>query len=272
MMGHMHRRNFLATSLAASASTALPAQNASQPRTGDGKAEREFYLLRRFYLQTGPQTAQAEHFFAEALLPALGRMNFGPAGVFKLDIGPETPTYYLLLSAPSVEALALLDARLAQDEAFLKVAEPFWAAPATTPAFHRTESTLLHAFEGWPKLTPPTPGAPGGKRIFQLRTYESPSYAAHLRKVEMFHQGEFALFQHAGLRPVFFAQGLVGARLPSLTYMLTFPDMRTLEANWANFSGDPAWKKLSTSPRYAYEAIVSNISNLILSPLACSQL
>ncbi len=60
--------------------------------------------------------------------------------------------------------------------------------------------------------------------------------------------------------------------MPSLTYMLTFSGMAELESNWAAFSADPAWKKLSTSPRYAYESIVSNISNLILSPLSGSQI
>lgn len=268
----MHRRDFLATSLAASA-TSLSAQTASSGGSAAGESpQRDFYVLRRYQFQTGPQTAQAEHFFADALLPAVRRQGLGPAGVFKLDIGPETPAFYVLLSGRSAEALALLDTKLAGDNAFLKAAGPFWGAPATSPAFRRVESTLLLAFEGWPRLTPPPARTPGTKRVFQLRTYESPSHAAHVRKVEMFHQGEFSIFQRTGLHPVFFGQGLIGSQLPSLTYMLSFADMRELEANWAAFSADPEWKKLSGSPRYAYEAIVSNISNLILSPLSCSQI
>ena len=35
---------------------------------------------------------------------------------------------------------------------------------------------------------------------------------------------------------------------------------------------DPDWKKLSSNPRYAYDQIVTNISNLLLSPLDCSQI
>ena len=233
---------------------------------------REFYHLRRYSLQMGPQTALAEHYFSDALLPALSRLGFGPVGMFKLDIGPETPTYYLLVPGASANVLASMDVELAQDEAFLKAAEPFWAAPATSPAFHRVESSLLLAFEGWPKLVQPASSATKAKRIFQLRTYESPSHAAHVRKVEMFNHGEFEIFQRTGLHPVFFGETLIGPGMPSLTYMLTFADTRELEANWAAFSADPAWKKLQTSPRYAYEAIVSNIGNLILSPLAASQI
>jgi len=48
--------------------------------------------------------------------------------------------------------------------------------------------------------------------------------------------------------------------------------MEELKREWKVFGSDPAWKKLSTSPRYGFEEIVSNISNLILSPLAASQI
>ena len=34
----------------------------------------------------------------------------------------------------------------------------------------------------------------------------------------------------------------------------------------------PRWKKLEANPRYAFNPIVSNITNLVLSPLAASQI
>ena len=131
---------------------------------------------------------------------------------------------------------------------------------------------MLAAFEGWPKLTPPPSSATRAKRIFQIRTYESPSYADHVRKVEMFHSGEFDIFVKAGCRPVFFGDTLIGARMPNLTYMLSFTDAAELDAKWDVFRNDPAWKKLSTSPRYTADQLVTNITNLTLSPLACSQI
>ena len=242
------------------------------PSQSGAKPAREYYELRRYHLQMGPQTALAEAYFSDALVPALTRLGVGPVGVFRLEYGPETPAYYLLLPAPSVEALASVQARLAQDLVFLKAAEPFWNAPATAPSFLRVESSLLAAFEGWPRLVPPPGSAAKSKRIFQLRTYESPSDAAHIRKVEMFNHGEFELFRKAGLNPMFFGDTLIGPRLPSLTYMLSCADMGELEAGWAAFSADPAWKKLSSDPRYSYESIVSSITNLVLQPLAASQL
>jgi hypothetical protein len=265
----MERRRFLTTSLAA-AGLALAREGAAQsPATASA---REYYLIRRYQLEAGPQTKITESYFGDALIPALTRMGMGPIGAFKLDYGPETPEFYVLIPGRSVEALATLDLRLAQDADFTKAAQPFWNAPATAPAFLRMESTLLAAFEGWPRLTPPATTATKSKRIFQLRTYESPSDAAHVRKVEMFHKGEFEIFQKAGCHPVFFGDTLMGSRMPNLTYMLSFANLPELEAGWAAFSADPDWKKLSSSPRYSYESIVSNISNLILSPLAASQI
>ena len=264
----MERRQFLAASIATSAATLAGNAAAQVPPP----VPRQFYQLRRYNLISGPQLQLTEDYFGKALIPALGRMSMGPVGAFKLDIGQDTPAYYLLVPGPSVGALAELDLHLAKDEDFLKVAAPFWNATAAAPAFQRVDISLLAAFEGWPKLTPPPPSATRDKRIFQLRTYESPSNGDHVRKVEMFHSGEFDIFLKAGFHPVFFGDALCGARLPSLTYMLAFTDTAELEAKWDIFRNDPDWKKLSASPRFAFDQLVTNISNLMLSPLACSQI
>ena len=264
----MERREFLAASVAASA-LAFSNQSQAQPATGK---PREYYEIRRYHLQTGPQTKLTESYIADALIPALNRLGISPVGAFRLDIGPETPTLYLLLPSSNVETLVTAELRLAQDEQFMKAAAPFWNAPATAAAYLRIESSLHLAFAGWPKLTPPASTATHGKRIFQLRTYESPSSQDHIRKVEMFHHGEFDIFQRAGFGQVFYGDTLVGPRMPNLTYMLSFADMNDLNTKWDLFRNDPEWKKLSGSTRYSFEQIVSNISNLILSPLACSQI
>ena len=196
----MHRRQFLAASIATSAVAFAGNAPAQTPAT----TSREFYQLRRYSLKSGPQLKLTESYFADTLIPTLARMSMGPIGAFSITIGPETPAYYLLIPGSSIEAQATLDLRLAQDEAFMKNAEPFWNATAAAPAFQRVEISLLAAFEGWPKLTPPPWSATNAKRIFQLRIYESPSNGEHVRKVEMFHSGEFEIFKAAGFHPVFF--------------------------------------------------------------------
>jgi len=264
----MHRRHFLAASLATSA--------LAMTRTATAQAaaahSREFYQIRRYSMQSGPQSALTEHYISDALIPALTRRGMGPIGAFHLDFGPETPQTYVLIPGPSVEALATLDLELAKDADFLKAADPFWNAPATANAFLRVEYSLLAAFEGWPKLTPPAAAATKAKRIYQLRTYESPSYRDHVRKVEMFNNGEFDIFKAAGFNLVFFGDTIVGSRMPNLTYMLSVPDAAAMDTHWDSFRNNPDWKKLSADPKYAFEQIVSNISNYVLSPLASSQI
>jgi hypothetical protein len=256
----------MTSSLAATA--ALGAAGASLLKA-EAPAPREFYELRKYHLTTGPQTKLTEDYIAKALIPALNRMGLAPIGAFYLTFGPETPTLYLLIPGTNLQNVVTAELQLLNDPVFMKDAEPFWNAPATQPAFVRVESSLMIAFEGWPKLTPP---ASRGKRIFQLRTYESPSNQDHVRKVEMFHHGEFEIFARAGCSAVFYADTLIGSQLPNLTYMLTFAGMQELEAGWEKFGADPEWQKLKSSPRYAFEPIVSNITNLILTPTAFSQI
>ena len=267
----MERRQFIAASVAASAFAMAQDVPAQAPQHSVSRP-REFYQLRRYSLRNGPQTALTERYFADALIPALTRMGFGPIGALRLDVGPETPVFYLLIPSRAIGLLGMLETSLAEDADFLRAAEPFWNATAAAPAFERMESSLLVAFEGWPKLMPPAAAATKGKRIFQLRTYESPSNGDHVRKVEMFHSGEFEIFLRAGFHPVFFGDTLIGSRMPNLTYMLSFTDQAELDAKWELFRNDPEWKKLSASPRFASDQIVSNITNLILSPLACAQI
>ena len=266
----MERRDFMRSAVAAGvgAGATLGAEAQGQPAS-----QQEYYQLRKYTLRNGPQLALCQGYFERALIPALNRMGMSPVGTFKLDIGPETPAYYVLIPSNSAETLVALDKRLGNDPEYVKAAGGFRDAPASAPAFERSERSLLSAFAGWPKLT--SPKLVDGKlpkRIFQLRTYESPSQVAHTRKMQMFNEAEIALFTHAGLTPVFFADTLYGTRMPCLTYMLTFADMAEMTAHWAAFSADPAWKELSHRPGNTDAEIVSNITNLYLSPLPSSQI
>ncbi len=258
----MQRRTFLG-SLAAST---LAAQNYT------GTKSREYYELRCYRMQSGPQTKLTDGFVAGALIPALNRMGMKPIGAFNLYLGPETPSLYVLIPSTSLEGLVNAELRLAADDEYLKAGAAFLNASAKEPAYVRVESKLMIAFEGWPALKVPPVTAEHGARVFQLRTYESPSNQDHRLKVEMFHHGEFDFFEKAGFWNVFFGDTLIGARLPNLTYMLSFPNLAELNAKWEAFNAVPDWKKLRTSEKYSFEPIVSNVSNLILNPASYSQI
>ena len=130
----MQRRHFLTSSLAAAAAALTPSE--SQAQAPASKA-REYYELRKYEQRSGPQTKLLQSYLADALIPALNRLGFSPIGAFTLDIGPETPTQYLLIPSSTVESLVTAELQLAKDEEFMKAAAPCWNAPASAPAFAR---------------------------------------------------------------------------------------------------------------------------------------
>lgn len=270
----MQRRRFLTSTLAASALAvggAEPKSKAQTPGSSTG-GEREYYELRRYHLISGPQTKVVNKYVAEALIPGLNRLGMKPVGAFNLYFGPETPALYVLIPSTSLGTLVNAEHHLEQDEEYRKAGEGFLNAPAKEPPYERVESSLMIAFQGHPKLTVTPVSAQKGPRVFQLRTYESPTTDDHRRKVEMFHSGEFEIFQKAGFWPIFYSDTLIGPRLPNLTYMVSVPDLSEIDSKWKAFLSDPDWKKLTASPRFNFEAIVSNISNLILNPASYSQI
>jgi len=176
----------------------------------------------------------------------------------------------LVLAHPNLESVATLRDRLAGDAEYAKAGADILAAPLADPPFIRATSTLLRAIEAMPAAEPSAAIAAKTPRIYELRTYESHSDPAALNKLKMFNAGEVPIFRKTGLTPVFFGETLLGEKMPSLNYMLTFADMTARDAAWKAFSADPDWKTLSGDPQYKDN--VSAISDIIMRPTAYSQL
>jgi hypothetical protein len=192
--------------------------------------------------------------------------------VFNVMVGEGSPSVYLFLPHKSLESFATAGDRIFADAEYQAAGAEFIKAPATDPAYVRVESCLLKAFTGMPRLEVPAGAYAGGSRVFELRTYESHSKKANKKKIEMFNEGEIAIFRRAGLQPVFFGETLIGTRLPNLTYMLVYEDLAARDKHWGAFVSDPEWKKLSSTPGYTDPEIVSNISNQFLRPTSYSQI
>ena len=174
----------------------------------------------------------------------------------------------MLLPHESLESLLTASALIVSDPEYGKAGADLFNSPKSDPTYERIESSLMIAFDAIPKLEQPT-AAPS--RIFQLRIYESHNALAGKKKVEMFNTGgEIAIFRQTGLNPVFFGRSLVGTKLPNLTYMLAFDDMEAKEESWKKFGKSDGWKKLKANPYY--KDTVSNITNILLLPAACSQI
>lgn len=253
----MNRRHFLTLSGAAGLTAMASPTHAAN---GNSETGRDYYELRQFTVENERQKKLLDSFFKEAAIPALNRLGMKPVGVFYPSKG--ISPIYVLMRYPSMQAVAELGSRLAEDSSFVAGAAEFLGAPASAPAFARIESSLMIAFEGMPKIETPvlTPG-----RVFQLRIYESPGVMQGLKKIEMFNEaGEIKLFRESGLNPVFFGQTIIGSKMPNLTYMLAFKSMDEQEAAWKKFVAHPEWKRISGMPEYSDKTILSNITNLPL--------
>ena len=264
----MKRREFLASSLAASAASGLAYGEPAGAQGGGAAAAqaRDFYELRYYHLHRS--TAKlANDYLRDAAIPALNRIGIRPVGVFNVLVGPESPSLYMLIPHPSAESVLTAWERVRADREYRERGAEFLNAPASSPAYVRVEIELMAAFRTHPHITPP----PEGPRVFELRTYENPTKNANLTKIEMFNSGEIDIFKRVGFHPVFFGEKLIGQRWPNLTYMLASASVEERDKHWAAFGADPEWKKLSSIPKFTDERIICNITNYLLRPAPYSQ-
>ena len=268
----MKRREMLAAA-SGFAAAVLPGAALAQGVGSKMDAGRQIIDLRKYYLPVGPKKERFNDFLRDAAIPALNRLGVKPVGVFIVLYGANvpSPTLYILLPYDSLEAWSAAKERLAVDTIFLEAGAPVLDCPILDPAFLRAESTLLRAFKNMPTVETP-PQTTGNKpRLFEMRTYESHSVKAGMKKIEMFNEGgEIEIFRRTSLNPVFFGETLTGTQMPSLTYMLCHDNMETRDANWGKFAQDPDWLKLREMEKY--KDTVSNITDIILRPTDYSQI
>ena len=257
----MQRRELLA-GLAATALMGSMSQASTVPNT--------FLELKTWRLHNSAekQSDRLAAYLEHGLSPALSRAGAKLIGAFSNVIGQDGPYYVTLSEFSSLGVMQEVLSKLALDQAHAQELQKLSAGSGAP--FVRVESSLLRSFDGMPQPAVPNPAEKRPARIFELRTYESPSFLALARKVGMFNKGEMQIFQRLGLRPVFFGETIVGPRQPNLTYMLSYDDMTAHDKLWRDFGSDPDWKKLRVQPGLTDPEIVSNISNVILRPLAFS--
>src|SRR5258708_10111374 len=258
----MHRRKFVAAAAATGAGAVLPFASGASAAASYEQSAREDYELRSYRCASAPRMRILEDFWSRAMLRACARIGIGPVGVFKGVYGPDSATLFVLLTHKSLESAATATSRLLDDADVRSAGAEYFAAPIDNPPFIRLNSGLLVAFNGLPHLVVPE----NKPRSLERSPYESHNELTARKKVDMINSGEVEYFRRSGAPPVFFGESLFGDGMPSLSYMLVFPDIAARDAGWKAFSRDPDWVKMSAEPRY--KDLVSSISDLILRPTA----
>lgn len=258
----MNRRKFLATTAAAGL--------ASSSAAAADEVSRQYFELTFFRLKNSAarQRARMLEFLEEHHLPMSKRVGLGPVGYFQVYLGADTPKIVMLTAHDSLADLEAKVARKYADKKWTAAADQ-WGGSADAP-FERVERWLLRAFEGMPRIEVPEIVEGKAPRLFDLRTYESESFADNREKANMFNTEEIRIFRESGVQPVFFGQAMFGSKLPNLTYMVCYDDMRAREKAWRTFSAHPDWNRIKVKPGWSNEEIVSAISNTFLRPLPFS--
>ena len=240
------------------------------PAESEQASTRQYIELRRYHLLPGAKQRAFIDFVGAVAIPAMNRAGVSPVGAFTVLFGENAPSLLLVLTHATLDSVVSLRERLASDAVYARDGAAILDAPMSDPAFVRVESTLLRAFESMPAVEPSSGAGTAPRRIFEMRTYESHSDRAALNKLKMFNAGEVPIFRRAGLTPVFFGETVIGAGMPSLTYLVSLPDIGARDAAWGKFGQDPEWKTLSSDPQYRDN--VSAISDIILQPTSYSQI
>ncbi len=260
----MQRRRFVKSSLIAA--TAFSANSIKLPVDNSPADKKAIYELREYEMHFATSENDLHAYFQNALIPALNKSGVKNVGVFKEMSKSEPTKIYLLIPYPSQQDFWSANAQLKTDADFRKASASYDQIAAEKFPYTRYNTKLMIAFDNQPQIIVP----PKSPRIFELRTYEGYNEDALRRKLKMFNDEEFVIFDRTKLNRVFFGEVIAGKDMPCLTYMITFGNMEEHDKNWAAFSADADWQRISKAPEYANS--VSRITKVFLEPLSYSQL
>ena len=228
-------------------------------------AQDEVYELRTYQLAFFQPHDILHDYFEKALIPALNRQGVQKVGVFE-EMNDQMPKkLYLLIPYSNLKAFSESKNQLANDDQYQDASEEYFGSVGDTP-FADMSTNLIQSSHGFPNLTATKENA----GLFELRIYESPNEDALRRKVKMFDDHEFDIFDDVGLPMLFFGYNIAGEKMPCLTYMLAFKDMDASKNAWAKFGPHPEWQRITKLEKF--QNTMNDITRVFLKPLSYSQI
>ena len=225
---------------------------------------KDFYQLKVYHLKDDNQVSMTDNFIKNFYLPALHRYGIKNIGVFKPltnDTASDKRIFVLIPFSSPEQWLAISD-KINNDPAFNESAKNFLAADSKTAPFVRMESVLMEAFEKQPHLV--FPKQKNAERIFELRSYESPTIHLAKKKMDMFNHDEINIFNRLGFDPVFYGKVVAGSRMPNLMYLTIFKSLEDRNAQWKVFGDDAKWKEISADPKNENKVSVSHMDSILM--------
>lgn len=217
------------------------------------KTNREYYQLKVYTFSSEDQVNVTDKYLKEAYLPGVKRLGINHIGVFKLR-PTDTDTIlktYVLIPFSSIEQLIGLENQLNSDEQYLKSGSKYLNVSHDQAPYERIESTIMRSFKDFSALRPSKLNSPKAGRIYELRSYGSPTEAYLKNKIDMFNEGgEIKLFERLNFNAVFYGEVISGSIMPNLMYMTTFSDQTSRDQHWEDFVASPEWNEMKDLPKY----------------------
>ena len=214
---------------------------------------REFYLIQVYHCASKEQINGIDAYLKNTYLPYLHKTGIAKVGVFA-PIANDTALdkkIYVWVPMSSLNILDKLDQAVEKLDPMGKNEIVDLENADSSLPYTRVERIITKAFKMQTQFEKKNSLTKSTERIYEFRSYESPTENAHLRKVHMFNEGgEIALFKRLNFNAIFYSKAIVGARMPNLIYMTSFNNMADRDAHWKAFSASPEWKSISTMPKY----------------------
>ncbi|MBL8178380.1 MAG: NIPSNAP family protein [Bryobacterales bacterium] len=199
-----------------------------------------YYILEQFYLENGTQPARIHEFFSKTLLPSVARLHKGPLLAMEALIAPHMPQVAIIAGLESLNQIDSISKGLFGDKEFTRAFDQWEAGD---PPFVSSSACLLEATPYSPEIvTPQKP--PASPRIFELRSYHSPTARQAKALHERFAGPEIKIFHRVGVHPLFYSSTVFGADRPNLTYLIPFDSLAAREKAWNAFAADEEWIKV----------------------------
>lgn len=234
---------------------AIFAINTSASAKSSDYHDLEFYEW-RYYSVTNGNDAELDKFLEKVLIPAYERQGV-KTGVF--EIAPEymdakqlaaqkgRPEQRIVLFVYNdIDSYLKIKDAIWDDVKFTKNAKSYFDAWETKPAYSKLESYLCISFANLPQIDMPSKS----DEIFELRRYKSANEEAGQRKIDMFNNGEIAVFKDVKIHQVCYGEVLAGAEMPSLIYLTSYKNNKQRLSAWEDFEENKKWKKLSKEKEY----------------------
>jgi hypothetical protein len=199
------------------------------------------FVLEQYFFKNGTQPGRFDEYVAKGALPAFKRHHIGPMIFLTALTAPHMPQAAVIIGFQSVDELWSVRQKITEDAELAKALET-WENHPEQPYEHFS-AALLEATDYCPEIVPEAEPRKS-PRVFELRTYHSPTWRQLAALHERFAGPEIKIFHRVGVNPILYSSTILGANMPNLTYVIPFESLAAREKAWDAFAADPEWIKV----------------------------